>query len=61
MNASKIALFARLLRQLRAGAPARSILMYAFIHCGSVRGACDTSHRLHSHKNHDFGGIHNGC
>jgi hypothetical protein len=26
-----------------------------------VRGACDTSHRLHSHKNHNFGGIHNGC
>ena len=49
MSTHKIALFPRSLRQLRAGAPARSILMYFHIHCGSPRGAS-----LRSRKNHYF-------
>ena len=48
MNTSIDALFARLLRQLRA-----RILTYSHIRCGSARGASSPSH-----KNHASRGIH---
>jgi hypothetical protein len=48
-DTSKNALFPQLLRQLRAGAPARSILMVK-VHSGSPRGASGTPDRLTSEK-----------
>ena len=50
MNASRGALFARLLRQTRDGMPPTRILTYSHIRCGSARGSSSPSHKNHTSR-----------